>query len=433
MTRKTFRKLAPVAGALLLGACIGGGDEPRQLVNPDRGGELFARYVSLGNSITAGFQSGGINDSTQRQAYPVLLANRAGAFFNVPFLNRPGCPPPFLAPLGTTGRVGGATSTATTCALRANPSQFGPVQNLAVPGATIGSLGNNNEAANALTSFILGGRTQLQAMIEAQPTLVSVWIGNNDALGVIGGRGTILPGDTAALTSVADFQTRLNTVVAAVEQTPAAQNDAVIMIGVVDPVITPIVQPGAFFFLAATAQANGTRLFQGKPVNANCSPVNALGQPNPLSGNLVNFQIVGTQIPEINCGDTAPLVINAAERTAISNRVTAFNQAMQGAASAAGYTFVNPNQLLAPFINERTATTNRTNRVRKCQDLATATTPAQLQAAVANTCPVTGATAAPNFFGSLFTFDGVHPSLEAHQIVAGALADAINAKFGTSI
>src|SRR5439155_18127956 len=35
---------------------------------------LFDRYVSMGNSITAGFQSAGINDSTQSQSYAVLLA-----------------------------------------------------------------------------------------------------------------------------------------------------------------------------------------------------------------------------------------------------------------------------------------------------------------------------------------------------------------------
>jgi hypothetical protein len=35
---------------------------------------------------------------------------------------------------------------------------------------------------NALTQFILGGRTQIQAMMASQPTFVSVWIGNNDVL-----------------------------------------------------------------------------------------------------------------------------------------------------------------------------------------------------------------------------------------------------------
>ena len=46
--------------------------------NPPLGGEMFRSYVAIGNSITAGWQSGGINDSTQQQAYPRLLAIQMG-------------------------------------------------------------------------------------------------------------------------------------------------------------------------------------------------------------------------------------------------------------------------------------------------------------------------------------------------------------------
>jgi hypothetical protein len=42
---------------------------------------LFQNYVSLGNSLTAGYQSGGINDSTQKQSYAVLFAQQAGTRF----------------------------------------------------------------------------------------------------------------------------------------------------------------------------------------------------------------------------------------------------------------------------------------------------------------------------------------------------------------
>src|SRR2546423_11204065 len=56
---------------------------------------LFDRYVSMGNSITAGFQSDGILDSTQLQAYPVLLARAMRSPFFPPLLNSPGCRPPF--------------------------------------------------------------------------------------------------------------------------------------------------------------------------------------------------------------------------------------------------------------------------------------------------------------------------------------------------
>ena len=56
---------------------------------------LFDRYVSMGNSITAGFQSGGILDSTQQQSYAVLLAHAMHSPVFVPSLRRPGCPPPY--------------------------------------------------------------------------------------------------------------------------------------------------------------------------------------------------------------------------------------------------------------------------------------------------------------------------------------------------
>ena len=57
---------------------------------------LFNRFVTIGNSITAGFQSGGINDSTQLQSYAPLLAQQMGlkdtTEFLLPLLTKPGCP-----------------------------------------------------------------------------------------------------------------------------------------------------------------------------------------------------------------------------------------------------------------------------------------------------------------------------------------------------
>ena len=37
-------------------------------------------------------------------------------------------------------------------------------------------------------------------------------------------------------------------------------------------------------------------------MNVNCSPVTALGQPNPLATNFVSFEILlDANLPEINC------------------------------------------------------------------------------------------------------------------------------------
>src|SRR5258705_11475652 len=70
--------------------------------------DIFRSYVAIGNSITAGWQSGGINDSTQQQAYPRLLAVQMGTPYKYASLVTPGCPPP-VANFPTQTKVGGST------------------------------------------------------------------------------------------------------------------------------------------------------------------------------------------------------------------------------------------------------------------------------------------------------------------------------------
>ena len=87
MTIRTIcRRAAVLALVVAAGAC--NNDEINRPFLSTPVDPLFERYVSMGNSITAGFQSGGINDSTQLQAYPVLLANAMHSPFFPPLLNR---------------------------------------------------------------------------------------------------------------------------------------------------------------------------------------------------------------------------------------------------------------------------------------------------------------------------------------------------------
>src|SRR5690242_6665726 len=116
---------------------------------------LFERYVSMGNSLTAGFQSGGINDSTQQQSYAVLLARAMRSPFFVPSLTKPGCPPPYTN-VWTGARVtptGYPPSTASSCYLRNIPSEPPPyISNTAVPGAEVEDLYNNLDTASNANS-----------------------------------------------------------------------------------------------------------------------------------------------------------------------------------------------------------------------------------------------------------------------------------------
>ena len=417
MKNRHHRPILRALGACLLAAatltaCVDS-DEPI-IVEPEAEG-LFDRYVSLGNSITAGFQSAGIHALLQNEAYPVLLAGKANAQFGVPELAYPGCPPPLAAPLGP--RISDEA-----CALRRLvPPPL--VQNLAVPGADVSDATDPTGTGTTLNTLLLGGRTQVGAMQDADPTLVSVWLGNNDAL------AAALSGDTAALTPLPSFESEYAEIVAAVEDTEA--EDA-ILIGVAQAgQIVPALQPGAYFW--AIAQ-NPPPALPPLDVNDNCAPFTPGGTPNPTGFNLVSFVGLSTQLEAgadtvvINCADTAPFVLNPAEQAAIADRVNAFNAYIQEQAEENGWIYVDPNtSLIGPALSDP-------DLIRKCQALPTATDAASFMAAVVSSCPVDlDPTTAETFFGSYFSFDGVHPSSVAHTVIADTLAGRIDAKHGLSL
>lgn len=367
---------------------------------------LFERYVALGNSITAGVQSDGLNDSTQAETYPVMLARRANAKFDYARLSKPGCPPPLVGPVGlATTRVGGSSELS--CAGFVSPVPA-VVQKLAFPGFKIGdALTTPGFPTSLIYNQAFGPRSLVQAMIDAKPSLVSVWLGNNDAL------SAATSGDAGRLTALADFQASLNAITTAIgEQTTARE---AILIGVIDPTLAPIVQPGAFFW--AAKQDPATAALLPKPVNANCAP------SSPLSSNLVSLRVAGDAgVPEISCVDNAPYVLSATERQAITTRVGEFNAAIKARVDARKWIYIEPNAIL----NAALATPNQ---LRKCQGMPSGGTPEQALAVLRTTCPYPGA---PNFFGSLVSFDGVHPAVEGHRLIADAIAAELRAKHGTN-
>src|SRR5215204_6555491 len=107
MSRPTnLTRVAAICAVVALVACESNGNVLGPASPP--GGEIFRSYVALGNSITAGFQSGGINDSTQRQSFARLLATQMGTPYRYAALAMPGCPAP-VNNFQTQTRVGGGT------------------------------------------------------------------------------------------------------------------------------------------------------------------------------------------------------------------------------------------------------------------------------------------------------------------------------------
>lgn len=387
---------------------------------------LFDRYVSMGNSITAGFQSAGINDSTQSQSYAVLLARAMHSPFFPPLMRRPGCPPPLTSVfVNPPTRVSGGT--ATTCALRVVTNPPPPyVSNTAVPGAEVFDLYNNfafapDTNANVLTSFFLGGLTQTQMMERAQPTFVSVWIGNNDVLGAATNFANA--GDTTRITSIADFQTRYTALLDTVE---AAGPQGALLIGVANVTRIPYFSRGTTYFAIKAGLVPGAAFPTNFVVAANCAPPRGDSVLVPFPYGLPKIDsALGNPAGTYTLDCSVPQVVVPSELVALVTAVTAYNTAISAAASAHGWAYFDPNPTfdslavagaipLFPFARNAAGTVN------PCAGTPAKTTPPPLPAT-------------PPPFGLMFSCDGIHPSVATHRLIADHLRNVIDAKYGTAI
>ncbi|HEV8263708.1 MAG TPA: hypothetical protein VGQ06_02075, partial [Gemmatimonadales bacterium] len=402
---------AAAALGVVLGAAACHNDELFRPANFTPIDPLFERYVSMGNSITAGFQSDGINDSTQLQSYPVLLASRMGSPFFMPLMNRPGCRPPFTN-VFTQARVGGGTPA--TCALRKPQNPPPPyISNTAVPGAEVLDIYSNVDTAsnaNPLTTFILGGLTQAQMMARAQPTFVSVWIGNNDVLGAA--TDSANGGDSTKITSIANFQARST---ALFDSIAAVGPRGVIVIGVANVTLIPFFSRGAIYWAIDNGLVPGAAFPPAFVVDAGCRP-NALGGTGDSV--LVPFRFGAFKLGRAQAGLADTLyctdvhTVQPAELRKLVTTVAAYNTFDSTQATTRGWAWLNPNVTLATLAAD-------TAQVRPF--------PYFPQGNAGDTVAVRRP------FGRAFSLDAVHPSASAHKLIANALRTAINTKYGTAI
>jgi len=88
--KKIFKTFAFIAGVvLILSAC----DEYNELTAPppaDAGNADFSRFVTIGNSLTAGYQSSSLYKTAQEYSYGKLIANVMEVSFAQPLVDDPG-------------------------------------------------------------------------------------------------------------------------------------------------------------------------------------------------------------------------------------------------------------------------------------------------------------------------------------------------------
>jgi lysophospholipase L1-like esterase len=423
-------------GAIGLGAIAGiasCGDADSKVLGPvdPTGGALFKTYVSIGNSITAGYQSGGINDSVQRQSYAVLFAQQAGTRFaypsfvkafptptTPPVLITSGCPP-LLGNWFTQKLTDSLAPTPNGCLFRDPTKVTDVLNNVAVPGAYAHDLLVTGSTGlivpnNTLQTLILGGKAQIDVAIAADPTFVSFWIGNNETLlpaeaGMLGGPGTGSPAPPLipAANEIPDIKAALDSLVKGAKHLKGG-----IIIGAAKVTSIP-------HFFSADTMLNATRKGQFDTFTGKGSSV-VLGCGTTAKGWLISADLpkqikAGTHPNLVSCGVTpaapAPVgdifMLDPTEQANLNATTDAYNVYLKAKADTLGWAYLDPNVILAAL---RTGTG--------------ATVPAWPT--------LTSATrdASTAVFGIQFSLDGVHPSQSGQKVIANAMIDSVNAKYG---
>jgi|WetSurMetagenome_2_1015567.scaffolds.fasta_scaffold13063_5 lysophospholipase L1-like esterase len=191
------------------------------------GNSTVTKYVSVGNSLTAGYQSAGLYKSAQLYSYPNLIAQqltKAGATigtFQQPYWPDPGIPDPTTGKAsryiiygwsGTTPLIGPIGEALTAGAPENAGTVLRPYDNLGIPGIPLAGFMDTTgifqspplgrDAILRWTSNALLGNSvfkqvaTLKAMGQT-PDLVTFWLGANDVLGfaITGGTSPSTPTD----------------------------------------------------------------------------------------------------------------------------------------------------------------------------------------------------------------------------------------------
>ncbi|MBI5729979.1 MAG: hypothetical protein HY963_02475 [Ignavibacteriales bacterium] len=390
--------LTIVLGILVLAGC----EDRSNLTAPDQpntGNVSLSSFVTIGNSLTAGYQSGALYQSAQLYSFGNQIAKSVGSKFEQPYASDPG--------LGTRIEVGSVSPFAlkysTTQGQPINMGYSGSYNNLGVPGAFLYDLLNASASANSYTAqvgvinplfdVVLRGKgSEFQQAKAQKPSLVSCWIGANDVLGYATSGGVnpltdanifgFLYGKLAD--SLASLKTKV--VVANIPSVTAIPYFTTVPAALKDPTSGAIIQLYGQTTAGVRALVPGQDLLT---LQASTVLLNASGAPTGVGLSASN--------PIAN-----KYVLDKDEVAKVAAAISAFNQTIAAAANAKGFALVD----VFTFFNT----------------------------VAANGLSVDGLSLSTAFgTGGLFSLDGVHPTSTGYGVVANEFIKVINAKFGSTI
>lgn len=359
---------------------------------PSTGSVSFEKFVTLGNSLTAGYQDGALYESAQMYSFGKLIANQVGAAFEQPIVADP----------GTGGRLEVQSITSTGIVLYTNPNTGTPknsnlnrpYNNLGVPGAFLYDIANatssttcysyvNGGPANPMFDLVLRGLgSQLAQAKSLNPTLVTLWIGNNDIL------GHATSGATIPYTPTTTFAALYT----ALANELAGTGAKVVVANIPDVTSIP-------FFTTV-----GPLLYsQNIPY---VWAVRGVGDTVPVNVLTNYITLRALQLP-LGTGATKSnpfpnfVVLDSLEALNVKNVIADYNNTINSIKDAKGFALVDANKML----NQARAGLT-VNGIRFTTQYVT---------------------------GGLFSLDGVHPTNRGYAIVANEFIKVINEKWGANI
>jgi len=403
----------------------------------------FTNILTLGDSITAGFESGSLFEQAQQNSYGNIFAQQvASPVFAQPLITDPGIPGQLylksLIPLSIDAKAGAGQPKIITY-----PKVY---NNLGIPGARIKDIvatktvcGFNPQdptCANPFYDLILrnfvnpaAATTALQQSIGLAPTFAFVFAGNNDVLGAATNGAAI---DNVTLTSVESFNTDLQTILGGLKQYTSAK---MVLANIPDVTSLPFVstiprfvldpitsQPvldstGQLIPLLGKEQGQETKpLRLGTRVTLPASKLiksHCLGIPVGVSptwdgycaslGAANNFE--GYPLPDggiVNGAFQPGVLLYPEEITAIKTRTAEFNEKIEGAAAQLGVPVLDTNGIF--------------------RDIA------------ANGLIYGGIEFnAAYLTGGMFSYDGIHPNNFGYAVLANEFVKVIDDFYGLKI
>ena len=427
------------------------------------GNSTVTKYVSVGNSLTAGYQSAGLYKSAQLYSYPNLIAQqltKAGAnigIFEQPYWPDPGIPDPLTGKAsryiiigwsGTTPIIGPAGEALTAGAPENAGTVLRPYDNLGIPGIplagfmdTTGTYQSPPLGRDAIlrwtTNAALGKSVFRQvATLKAMghtPDLITFWLGANDVLGFAISGGT----SPSTTTDPTAFSTLYGQ---ALDALRSALPNAKIVVGnipnvtsvpfftTVNPLLAPSI-PAPYYLRYQRHGNTGMALHDSTKLTEANAPLvtlkgkaytSLLGQSTgkfwrdaaALQGTTI--AVLYPSLAGVGIDTTKPfgfhpqnpwpdaLILDADEIATATNAVNSFNSTIASVATAHGAALVDFNAFF--------------NNVK------------------ANGLIAYGEKYTADYIsGDIFSLDGVHPSNRGYGIVANEYIKVINASFGMNI